>query len=281
VGAEFGSDTFHATEGKDSLLMSSHDMDALRPLVAGNWKMHGLAAQLHEVEAVAESVRAQPPSADVLICVPATLLSRAVTLAAGRIALGGQDCHAEVSGPFTGDISGEMLRDAGASAVIVGHSERRLHHHETDLIVAAKAAAAWRSTLFTIVCIGESEAQRRNGDAFAVSAEQLAGSLPSALAISGQVAIAYEPLWAIGSGSLPSANQIAEMHQHLRACLIGLVGTAGSAIRILYGGSVTGENAAEILSVANVNGVLIGGASLLATDFESVLRCVPDLRPAS
>ena len=251
-------------------------MNAVRPLIAGNWKMHGLAAQLDEIETIAASISAMPPAADVVICIPATLLSRAVGIAAGRIALGGEDCHAEVSGPFTGDISAAMLRDAGAAAVIVGHSERRLHHQETDAVVAAKAAAAFRSGLFTIVCIGESEAQRQNGDAFAVCAEQVVGSLPRDLASAGTVAIAYEPLWAIGSGTIPSANQITDMHRHLRASLMGFVGSSGADVRILYGGSVTADNATEILGLANVNGVLIGGASLLATDFDAVLRCLPD-----
>ncbi len=248
----------------------------MRPLIAGNWKMHGLAAQLQEVETIAASVHARPPAADVLICVPATLLCRAVQKAAGRIALGGEDCHAETSGPFTGDVSAGMLKDAGATAVIVGHSERRRHHGETDSMVAAKAAAAWRSGLSTIVCIGETEVQRRNGDALVVVGDQVAGSLPPDLARSGTVAIAYEPLWAIGSGHVPTARQIAEVHRHLRTCLVALAGTAGAGIRILYGGSVTADNVGEVLGVDEVGGVLIGGASLLAVDFDAVLRCVPE-----
>lgn len=247
----------------------------MRPLIAGNWKMHGLAAQLGEIETIAASVHARPPAADVLICVPATLLSRAVQAAAGRIALGGEDCHAEASGPFTSDISAGMLQDAGAAAVIVGHSERRQHHGETDAVVAAKATAAWRSRLSAVVCIGESEAQRRNGDALAVVGAQVAGSLPPDLARSGTAAVAYEPLWAIGSGHVPTADQIAEMHRHIRTCLMMLAGDAGAGIRILYGGSVTAHNAREVLGLADVGGVLIGGASLLAADFDAVLRCVP------
>jgi triosephosphate isomerase len=253
----------------------------MRPLIAGNWKMHGLAAQLDQIATIAVSVRETPPAADVVICVPSTLLSRAVDIAANGIALGGEDCHAEVCGPFTGDISARMLCDAGATAVIVGHSERRSHHQETDAIVAAKAAAAWRAGLSTIVCIGESEVQRHDGDAFNVCADQIIGSLPPEVARSGSVAIAYEPLWAIGSGNMPSASQITEMHQHLRSCLMKFAGPAGAGIRILYGGSVTADNAREILGLANVNGVLIGGASLLAADFDAVLRCVPDLQVAS
>ena len=250
--------------------------NALRPLIAGNWKMHGLAAQLHEIETIAASVHGRPPAADVLICVPATLLSRAVQAAAGRIALGGEDCHAEASGPFTGDVSAGMLKDAGATAVIVGHSERRRHHGETDAMVAAKAAAAWRSGLSTIVCIGESDVQRRNGDTLAVCGAQVAGSLPKDLARSGTVAIAYEPLWAIGSGHVPTSDQIVEVHRGVRSSLMALAGAAGAGIRILYGGSVTADNANEVLGLAEVGGVLIGGASLLAVDFDAVLRCVPD-----
>ncbi len=250
--------------------------DGVRPLIAGNWKMHGLAAQLGQIRTVSASVSARPPAADVLICVPSTLLSQAVQVAAGRIALGGEDCHAEVSGPFTGDISAEMLRDAGAAAVIVGHSERRRHHHETDMMVRAKASVAMRSGLFAIVCVGESATQRRDGDAFASCAEQVTGSLPRDLVGSGLVAVAYEPLWAIGSGEIPTVDQIIEMHRHLRATLILLAGSSGADIRILYGGSVTADNASEILELPNVGGVLIGGASLLALDFDAVLRCVPE-----
>ena len=249
----------------------------MQPLIAGNWKMHGVATQLKEIETIAAFVHARSLAANVLLCVPATLLSRAVQVAAGRISLGGEDCHAEESGPFTGDISAGMLKDAGATTVIVGHSERRRHHSETDAMVAAKAAAAWRSGLSTIVCIGESEAQRRNGDALAVVSDQLGGSLSKDLARSGTVAIAYEPLWAIGSGHVPTAEQIAEVHHHLRACLTALAGEEGAGIRILYGGSVTAENADEVLGLADVGGVRIGGASLLAVDFDAVLRCVPEL----
>lgn len=250
----------------------------MRPLIAGNWKMHGLGAQLTEIAGIAAAVHRRPPAADVLICVPATLLSRAVNTAAGRIALGGEDCSAEASGAFTGDTSAEMLTDAGGVAVIVGHSERRSLHHETDAIVAAKAKAAWRAGLSTIVCIGESGAQRRNGDAQLVISHQIAGSLPADLARSGAVSIAYEPLWAIGSGDVPAPAEIVEMHRHVRACLTTLAGPAGTTIRILYGGSVTAHNAGEVLALAEVDGVLIGGASLLAKEFDAVLRCVPEPR---
>ena len=247
----------------------------MRPLIAGNWKMHGLAAQLREIETMAATVHADPPAADVLICVPATLLSRAAQTAAGRIAIGGEDCHAEVSGAFTGDISADMLKDAGATTVIVGHSERRKSHAETDAVVAAKAGAAQRSGLCTIVCIGETEHQRRAGKALAVCGEQIAGSLPADLARSGTAAIAYEPLWAIGNGHVPTPDQIVEVHEHIRKCLMGIAGAAGAEMRILYGGSVTSDNVREILELANVDGVLIGGASLLAADFDAVLRTLP------
>jgi len=248
----------------------------MRPLIAGNWKMHGLAAQLHEIETMAASVHARPPAGDVLICLPATLISRAVQTAAGRLAIGGEDCHAEASGPFTGDISAGMLKDAGASSVIVGHSERRQHHGETDAMVAAKAAEAWRCGLSTIICVGESQVQRRDGAALSVVGDQVAGSLPGNLARSGSAAIAYEPLWAIGSGQVPTSDQITEVHRHLRACLLTLAGAAGAGVRILYGGSVTADNASEVLGLPEVGGVLIGGASLLAADFDAVLRCVPE-----
>jgi triosephosphate isomerase len=247
----------------------------MQPLIAGNWKMHGLAAQLSEIDAIAATVIARPPAADVLICVPATLLFRAAQTAAGRMAIGGEDCSAEVCGAFTGDFSAAMLKDAGATAVIVGHSERRKHHGETDAMVAAKAKAASRSGLSAIVCIGETEAQHRAGNTLAVCGEQIKGSLPADLARSG-TAIAYEPLWAIGSGHVPTHDQIAEVHQHIRKCLMELAACAGAEMRILYGGSVTGDNAHGILALENVDGVLIGGASLHAVDFDAVLRALPD-----
>jgi triosephosphate isomerase len=248
----------------------------MRPLIAGNWKMHGLASHLREIETIAATVHAGSPAADVLICVPPTLLARAAQTAAGRIAIGGEDCHSEISGAFTGDVSADMLKDAGATAVIVGHSERRKYHGETDAMVAAKATAAHRSGLYTIVCIGETAAQHRAAATLAVCGEQIAGSLPADLARSGTTAIAYEPLWAIGSGHVPTPDQIAEVHRHIRKCLMGMAGTAGAGMRILYGGSVTSDNAHGFLGTANVDGVLIGGASLLAADFDAVLRTLPD-----
>ena len=243
----------------------------MRRLIAGNWKMHGLAPQLGEIEAIAASVNATPPSADVLICTPATLIARAVQTAAGRIAIGGEDCHAEIAGAFTGDISAEMLKDAGASAVIVGHSERRQHHGETDTMVAAKANAARRAGLLAIICIGETDVQRAEGKALSVCGDQIAGSVPHGIIT---VAIAYEPLWAIGSGRTPTSEEITEMHAHIRQCVMARLGAVGRSVRILYGGSVNSSNAREILSLQEVGGALVGGASLKAADFEGILGAV-------
>jgi len=235
----------------------------MRPLIAGNWKMNGLSSQLREIEAVARIAAAEAPAADILICPPATLIARAVEAAAGRIAIGAQDCHAEKSGAFTGDISAEMLRDAGASAVILGHSERRQYHGETDDQVAAKTRAAWRAGLMAIVCVGETEAQRDDGEALNVVARQIAGSLRAG-ATAANTAIAYEPVWAIGTGRTPTLAEIAQMHAHIRKSL------SGGQIRILYGGSVKPSNAAEILAVAEVGGALVGGASLNSSDFREI-----------
>lgn len=239
----------------------------MRPLIAGNWKMNGLGAQLAEIEAVAGIVAGRDPGADVLICTPATLIARAVQTATGRIAIGGQDCHAEASGAFTGDISAEMLKDAGASAVILGHSERRQYHGETDEEVAAKTRAAWRAGLVAIVCVGETEAQRDDGEALNIVARQIAGSLPQG-ATPENAAIAYEPVWAIGTGRTATLAEIGQMHAHIRKCL------GGGAIRILYGGSVKPSNAAEILATPEVGGALVGGASLKAHDFRAIFSSV-------
>jgi triosephosphate isomerase len=245
----------------------------MRPLIAGNWKMHGLVAQLGVIERLAASPSAAAASADLLICPPATLIAAAVQTAAGRIAIGGQDCGSEIAGAFTGDTSAEMLEDAGATAVIVGHSERRRLHGETDAMVATKVRAAWRAGLMAIVCIGETQAQRQAGDALSVCAGQLAGSLPEAPNGSA-TAIGYEPLWAIGSGNMPTAHQIAEVHAHIRRCLVARWGTAAATVRILYGGSVKPSNARAILALPEVGGALVGGASLHAADFEAIVRSV-------
>lgn len=246
----------------------------MQPLIAGNWKMHGTAPQLSEIAGVASVFSMERPGADILICTPATLIARAVQAAAGQIAIGGQNCASEISGAFTGDVSAEMLRDAGASWVIVGHSERRQHHGETDSMVADKAQAAWRAGLQTIICIGETDAQRRAGTALKVCADQIRGSVPEGRIAAGN-AIGYEPLWAIGSGNIPALDEIAQVHAHIRQCLVAGWGAQGGAIRILYGGSVNPANARAVLAVPEVGGALVGGASLKAAEFEAIVRSVP------
>jgi triosephosphate isomerase len=245
----------------------------MRPLIAGNWKMNGLAVQLGEIGAIASSVKVTPPVADILICPPATLIARAAQTAGGRICIGGEDCHTEIAGAFTGDVSAEMLKDAGASAVIVGHSERRQHHGETDAIVAAKAKAARRAGLLAIICIGETKSQRLGGQALFVCGAQIAGSVPGGTT-SSAIAIGYEPLWAIGTGHMPTSEEIAEMHAHIRECLVARLGAEGKKVRILYGGSVKPANARGILALPEVGGALVGGASLKAADFEAIFRAV-------
>ena len=238
-----------------------------RPLIAGNWKMNGTSASLAEADAMAAGAAALPETVDLLICPPATLLmAMYARLQGSRIALGGQDCHAAASGAHTGDVAAEMLADMGASLVIVGHSERRADHGESDAQVAAKAQAAWRAGLTAIVCVGETEAQRDAGETLAVVQRQLAGSVPDAAGAANLV-IAYEPVWAIGTGKVPTADDVAQVHAMVRDQLCARFGVAGAAMRILYGGSVKPGNAAELLGIANVNGALVGGASLKAADF--------------
>jgi len=246
----------------------------MRPLVAGNWKMNGLGASLAEIEAVAANIDGASDGPDVLICPPATLVARAAAQAAGRIAIGGQDCHAEPSGAFTGDISAEMLKDAGARFVIVGHSERRQYHGETDRDVAAKARAAWRAGLSAIICVGEIEAERDAGRALDIVAGQIRGSVPDD-ADGAVTAVAYEPIWAIGTGRTPTNAEIIQMHAHIRAELFALLGAKGGDVRILYGGSVKPTNAGEILALSEVGGALVGGASLKAKDFLEIVRAAP------
>ncbi|CAN5883845.1 triose-phosphate isomerase [soil metagenome] len=233
--------------------------------------MHGLALQLREIERIAAAVHATAPPADVLICPPVTLLARAAQTAAGRIAVGGQDCHWDIAGPFTGDVSAEMLGDAGASAVIVGHSERRQHHGETDAMVAAKANAARRAGLLAIIAVGETDQQRTEGDALSAVGAQIAGSVPRDIVA---VAIAYEPLWAIGSGRTPTPGEIVEMHAHIRQELAARLGGRSRSVRIFYGGSVNPSNAREILSLPEVGGALVGGSSLNADDFAGILSAI-------
>jgi triosephosphate isomerase len=242
----------------------------MRNLIVGNWKMHGLQAQLAEIAAMAHSIHHKPDDIDVLVCLPATLIAGAVQVAGGRIQIGGEDCSAEEAGPFTGDIDAEMLRDAGATSVILGHSERRQGHHETDAMVAAKAKAAWRHDLASIICIGETEAQRRDGNALKVCGDQLAASLPT-MPAGTRTSVAYEPLWAIGSGTQPTRDEIVEVLVHVRATLKARLGSEARSIRLLYGGSVNPSNAQAILDTPHVDGVLIGSASLLAADFNAIL----------
>ncbi len=236
----------------------------LKPLIAGNWKMNGLTASLDEIDALLEKLGGSAPAnADVLICPPATLLNTMIaTLDESGITGGGQDCHPNESGAHTGDISAEMLHDAGATHVIVGHSERRADHRESDELVRAKAGAALSAGLSPIICVGESREQREAGQALRIVESQLLGSMPETE--TDTVVVAYEPVWAIGTGLTPTLDDIAEVHRHLR-------GHLGRATRILYGGSVKPGNAAEILGVEDVNGALVGGASLKADDFYGII----------
>lgn len=243
----------------------------IRPLVAGNWKMNGLSASLTEAETMAKALAGGSDKADVLICPPATLVAKlAWAIRGSRIGVGGQDCHAKASGAHTGDVSAEMLKDVGASAVIVGHSERRADHGEDDATVRAKCEAAHRAGLVAIVCVGETAAQRQAGQTLAIVGGQLAGSLPEACRATDTI-VAYEPVWAIGTGLTPTAADVAEVHAAIRAALSKRFGPEGARMRILYGGSVKASNAGELMAVANVNGALVGGASLKAADFLGII----------
>jgi triosephosphate isomerase len=240
---------------------------ARRPLVAGNWKMNGLEASAGELNAIIAGVR-DLLNTDFVICPPATLLARFAALAQGsRVAIGGQDCHAEPAGAYTGDIAAEMLKDAGAIAVIVGHSERRRYHGETDAMVRAKALAARRAGLLAMICIGETRAERDAGKTHPVVRAQLDGSLPDGFA---DFVVAYEPVWAIGTGVTPTKDDILDVHRFIRERLCARYGDAGQGVRILYGGSVKPANAKDLLGVDNVDGALIGGASLKADEFLAI-----------
>lgn len=244
----------------------------MRKLAAGNWKMNGTGAELSEIAALKAAHPA--PSAEILICPPATLLARLSEAAAPAIASGGQDCHAAPSGAHTGDIAADMLKDAGASYVILGHSERRSDHGETDADVAAKTRAAWAAGLIAVVCVGETEAQRDAGQTLGVIGAQLSGSIPEG-ATPENLVIAYEPVWAIGTGRVPSLDQIGEVHDFMRAELASRLGTdIAAGIRLLYGGSVKPDNAPEIFAVSNVDGALVGGASLKAADFSAIITAL-------
>lgn len=242
-----------------------------RPLIAGNWKMNGLAQALDQARAVAAGLEERPAGARVAICPPATLLDRlSQALEGSTVLTGGQDCHVKTSGAHTGDIAAPMLVDAGAALVILGHSERRDDHGETSALVAAKVEAALAAGLEPIICVGESLQQREAGSALAVVTGQVRESLPAVLA--GQTfAVAYEPIWAIGTGRVATLPDIEEMHAAIRAELVALFGEHGATVPILYGGSVKPDNAAEILRTAEVGGALVGGASLKASDFLAII----------
>ena len=247
----------------------------ITPLIAGNWKMNGLRASLDELTALADMLIAgEAPRAVVVICPPATILAAVASQGAtSGILAGGQDCHPDASGAHTGDIAAGMLADAGAQYVIVGHSERRADHGETDDIVRAKAEAAMGAGLKPIICVGETEAERDGGRAESVVAAQLAGSIPDA-ASQHDVIVAYEPVWAIGTGRTPANEDIAGMHDAIRRQLVDRFGDRGQSIHILYGGSLKPQNARDILAIENVNGGLVGGASLLAKDFATIISAV-------
>ncbi len=246
-------------------------MTTPRPLIAGNWKMNGLEVALDEARAVAAAVDAQPPAARVALCPPATLVHRmAQALVGGGVAVGGQDCRAEASGAFTGDVSAEMLADCGATLVILGHSERRAGYDETDALVAAKTLAALRAGLEPIICVGETLAEREAARTLEIVTGQVRGSLPPEL-VGKAFAVAYEPVWAIGTGLTPTLAQIEEVHVAIRAVLVERFGAEGAGVPILYGGSVKPSNAAEILAVKDVGGALVGGASLKAEDFLGII----------
>jgi triosephosphate isomerase len=248
----------------------------VRTLIAGNWKMNGLSSALSEIQMMRDQLAELPDGADCLVCPPATLLSRVASVAGPRLRIGGQTCHREDSGAHTGDISATMLAEAGATYVIVGHSERRADHGETDLEVAAQLCAAQGAGLTPIVCVGESLPEREVGDALTVIGRQLQQSIPD-IGQSGQnLVIAYEPIWAIGTGRVPTPEQIGEVHHHVRTFLTRRFPDHGAEIRILYGGSMTSKNARRILQVADVNGGLVGGASLRAEDFMAIYRTAID-----
>ncbi len=247
-------------------------MSAIPPLIVGNWKMNGRGADLAELVRLRDSLASRPSPGRVGVCPPFTLLSEAARrLEGSEVALGAQDCHAGTEGAFTGDVSAGMLTDIGVALVILGHSERRQGHHETDAEVAAKATSALSAGLEPILCVGETLDERRNGDAVAVVTRQAIASTPKDIG-RGRFAIAYEPIWAIGSGLTPSEDEIAQMHRALRAALREHLGEPGGLAPILYGGSVKPQNAAELLDIDEVGGALVGGASLRADDFIQIIR---------
>ena len=239
-----------------------------RKLVAGNWKMHGSLVQLAELDAIAEAARANP-QVDVAICPPSTLIAAAAARAV--VTIGAQDVHPKDKGAHTGDVSAAMLKEAGAKLVIVGHSERRADHGETSALVQAKAEAVIAAGLIAIVCIGETETERLAGRAVEVVEKQLTGSTPAGVGAANLV-VAYEPVWAIGTGRTPTVDDVADIHASIRAKLRSILGDTADQVRILYGGSVKASNAAELMAVADVDGALVGGASLTAADFVPIIE---------
>jgi triosephosphate isomerase len=244
-------------------------MHLRRKLVAGNWKMNGSLAHLAELSVIAEAAR-NAGGVDVAICPPFTLIAAAGTRSGGLI-IGAQDCHAAESGAHTGCVSVAMIKEAGARLVIAGHSERRADQHESDAEVRAKAIAALKGGLIAIICVGESESQRTAGGHVALVEAQLAGSLPDDWE-EGELVVAYEPIWAIGTGKVATPADVAEMHAAIRAALVARYGERGARVRILYGGSVKAENAAELFAVPDVDGALVGGASLTAAQFVPIVE---------
>lgn len=244
----------------------------IKAMVAGNWKMNGTTAALKEPRLLAGMLRDVKLKCDVLVCPPATLARRVKAVMRGsKIKVGGQDCHPKASGAHTGDISADMLKDVGCSAVIVGHSERRSNHGESDELVASKAKAALAAGLTAIICIGETLDQRKGGKTLDVVSAQLKGSLPEGARAANTI-IAYEPVWAIGTGLTPTVQEVAEVHTYIRKELESALGEDGTLMRILYGGSVKPSNAAELMGAAHVNGALVGGASLKAADFIGIIK---------
>jgi triosephosphate isomerase (TIM) len=250
--------------------------DPIRPLIAGNWKMNGLTASMHELDDMLAGAGAVTARADLLVCPPATLVAAFADKVSGAkaFAVGAQDCHPNPSGAHTGDISAEMLADAGAKAIIVGHSERRADHGESDALVCAKAEAVWRAGLTAIVCIGETREQRDAGKTLDSCRGQLKGSLPDG-ATAANLVVAYEPVWAIGTGLTPTVTDVEQVHRFIRERLVARFPAEGVRVRILYGGSVKPANARELMAVSNVNGALVGGASLKAADFLAIAAGCP------
>ena len=249
-----------------------------KPYIVGNWKMNGTRALLSEARAI-DRAAARYPGVEVGLAPPFTLVGAMVD-AVQDIAVGGQDCHAKASGAYTGDVAASMLLDSGAGFVIVGHSERRAMHGETDADVRAKAEAALAAGLAVILCVGETEAQRDSGEAEAVVESQIEGSVPHGAGAADRLAIAYEPVWAIGTGRVPSVDDVGAMHRAIRARLSAIYGGEGAGVRILYGGSVNAGNASELLAADEVGGALVGGASLTAESFATIISAAASLREA-